>query len=318
MQQSMPEHLRKYTEGNSYVPKHAEKAISQHMVETAPPEFKKYANAYVQQKVMSQHTAIASSTPHLSTHDQFQPLQPLSVPGQMVSPTAPSEPPSAQNQSPGSPVAPLYPSSPAAAPESQPDAYGFITNPEQPVKQGGIKLPGGNSLAMRGLFISGGLFVLLIAFIVIKGLISGGGNLPLFVSAAQDQQELIHLATNATQQQGLTTNDQNFAATAQLSLTSAQAAIIKYLAANGTKVDLKLLSNKVSASTDAQLTTAAAATTYDQTFQEIVQAKLTTYISDLQQAYQQTTGKNGRAVLSNNYTQAQLLLTQINTTAPSQ
>jgi hypothetical protein len=133
---------------------------------------------------------------------------------------------------------------------------------------------------------------------------------------AQDQHELIHLATNASQQQGITTTDQNFAATAQLSLTSAQSVTVKYLVANGNKISLKVLSLKVSTATDAQLTAAAAATTYDQTFQAIMKAKLTTYVSSLQQTYKQTTGKNGRALLNNDYNQAQLLLTQLN--APGQ
>lgn len=170
---------------------------------------------------------------------------------------------------------------------------------------------------MRALLAAGGLLVLVIIFVIIKSLFGGGGsNLTLFVGVAQDQQELIHLATNASQEKSLTANDQNFAATAQLSLASSQAAIIKYLSVNGQKVNLKTVNLKLSASLDAQLTNAAAATIYDQTFQQITKTKLTAYLSDLQQTYKQTKGKNGRALLSDDYNQAQLLLAQLN--APPQ
>ena len=203
----------------------------------------------------------------------------------------------------------------AGAPSNE---YDFITNPEQPaLKRSLPSLPGISPTAMRAVFAAGGLFVLVILFVIIKGALSGTSNLTLFIGVAQDQQELIHLAINTSQQQGLAVDNQDFAATAKLSLGSSQSAVVNYLANNGQKVDLKKLSLKVSTATDSQLTTAAAATTYDQTFQEIMKAKLTTYISDIQQTYQQTKGKKGRALLNDSYNQAQLLLSQLNTPASS-
>lgn len=169
---------------------------------------------------------------------------------------------------------------------------------------------------MRAVYIAGGLLVLLVIFIIIKGLFGGGSNLTPYDTVAEDQQELIHLVVNASQQTNTTVADQNFAATAQLSLTSSLADTVKYLANNGQKISTKILDSKVSTATDTQLVNAASAGTYDQTFQQVMQGKLTAYISDLQQAYRQTSGKNGHALLSDEYKQAQLLLTQLNAASP--
>jgi hypothetical protein len=166
------------------------------------------------------------------------------------------------------------------------------------------------------LYVGGGLVVLLILFSIVKGLLGGGSNLTPFISIAQDQQELIHLTTNATQQQSqgqsMTTIDQNFAITSQLSITSAQAAIIKYMATNGKKVNTKTLSLRINTATDTQLTGSAAAGNYDQTFQAIMKDKLVAYSNGLKQAYKQTSGPKGRTLLADDYRQAQLLLVQLN------
>lgn len=352
MQRTMPANLRKYTEGNSYIPQHAERAIAQHMEKTMPGQFKKYAGSYVQQKVMSQHVAIASAMPqaapspamhsaapnllpqdHFQSSEEQQPVQQTAaaIPGSTIHPgtveqfqaatPAQPEPSYPVPPNPGQPLdpaqAPMYPGVPTQPAAPQPQAYDFITDPAQPERQSRLpSLPGVGPTAMRAAIIGGGLFALLIIFIIIKGLIGGGSSLTPFLGVAQDQQELIHLATTASLQQGITTGDQNFAATTALSLTSAQAGIVNYLASNGKKVNPKLLSLKISATTDAQLTAAAAATTYDQTFQEVMKTKLTAYLSGLQQTYKQTSGKKGRTLLNDDYAQAQLLLTQLN--APSQ
>lgn len=332
MEKSMPAHMKQYV--GAYM---QQRMVDPHL--TAPSVLRQSSPQFTPPSPVRQQVTV----PHLPRQDQFHPSegqhpgqststimpestiypaaagqpQPVSPLGQPAAPTPPQPYPAPPNpgQPLGPPQAPMYPGTPAESPVPQAQAYDFITNPETPARQP-LKLPGSDSIVKRAGIIAGGLVVLLILFIVIKGLLSGGGNLPLFVSVAQDQHELIHLATNASQQQGITTTDQNFAATAQLSLTSAQSVTVKYLVANGNKISLKVLSLKVSTATDAQLTAAAAATTYDQTFQAIMKAKLTTYVSSLQQTYKQTTGKNGRALLNNDYNQAQLLLTQLN--APGQ
>jgi hypothetical protein len=192
-------------------------------------------------------------------------------------------------------------------------SFDFIMKPEMPVVK--RQLPGGSSMAARLALVFGGLLILVIVFAVFKSLLGGSSNLTSFVAVAQDQQELIHLTTNATanNQSSLSTDDQNFTATAQLSLTSAQTSIATYLQTNGMKaISPKILNLKVSLAIDNQLTAAITADTYDQTYQQIMKNQLAQYQADLNDAYQKITGVHGRALLKSDYHQAQLLTTQLN------
>jgi len=309
----------------THIPQHVEKQISQYMEKSMPGHLKQYAGAYMQQRVIQPNTAnphtvmarnlgskqfsVAPTPDKLKLSHNMPNGEQYNVnwaenPGQQPDPLAPAS----------HSFQPAQPPQQAAPNTAQPQPYDFIMNPEQP-KQHKASLPGGNSAAMRAVFIAGGLLVLLIVFTVIKGLLGGSSNLDSFVAVAQDQQELIHLATNADQQPDLSTTNKNFTATAELSLGSAQSQLIKYLSTNGTKVTAKQLALKISSQTDARLTTSAAATTYNQTFKEIVNDKLTTYVTDLQQTYNHTSGNKGKALLSDQYQQAQLLITQLNSSA---
>jgi hypothetical protein len=171
---------------------------------------------------------------------------------------------------------------------------------------------------VRIAIILGGLLVLLILFVIIKGLLSGGGNTAALTAVAQDQQEMIHILTNGAgtsgsqQQAVLSSDNQNFAATAQVSLTSAQSQLLTYMKNNGKKVSTKALSSGVSPSIDQQLTTAAGNSTYDSTFKGIMQTQLKNYETAINTAYKQTSGTKGRQLLIEEYNGAQLLLTQLN------
>lgn len=188
-------------------------------------------------------------------------------------------------------------------------AYEFIVNPEKPPRRPSFSLPG--SPIVRVVYIAGTFLVLLIVFNIIKGQV-GKSNFTPYVGIAQEQQEMIHLVTNAGQQTNLSAATQNFAATAQLSLTSSRDATAQYLANNHQKINAKVINLKVSTAVDDQLTNAATAGTYDQSFQTIMKSRLTTYVSDLKQTYQQTKGQRGHALLNDDYNQAQLLLIQLN------
>ena len=318
-QQSMPAHLKQYTQdGHDNIPMHAQQAMAEHMEQTLPADMKQYAGAYVQQQMVSP----GATTPDSGPRSAPGVIRPASfTPDQNHLQAAAEQPVAGQTVTPDGPpgvVAPDYPGGQAAPPAAQP--YDFIINPEKPSRPK-LKLPvlpANSSLAVRVLAAVGGLLVLVIAFIIIKGLVAPGPNLTPFIGIVQDQQELIHLAGAAGRQQqsGISTSSQNFAVTTQLSITSSQSAILKYLLANGQKVAPKVLVIKVSATIDSQLTAATAATTYDQTFRSIMKTQLTAYKNALKQVYNQTSGKNGHALLSNDYDQANLLLTQLN--APGQ
>lgn len=196
-----------------------------------------------------------------------------------------------------------------------PASYDFIMNPQQAPKQPKLKLPGAGptGLLARVALVGGGLIVLVILFSVIKGLIIKGPDFSGYVTVAEDQQELIHLVSNSasnSSQQNLDTNNQNLAATAQLSLASNQAQVLKYLSENHHKVSSKTLGLRLNTALDTQLTNAQTAGTYDQTFQSIMQSQLNGYMNDLKHTFQTSTGKKGRAMLSSQYNQAVLLLNQ--------
>ena len=200
---------------------------------------------------------------------------------------------------PGQPGVPPQPAEP----------YAFITDPVAPKRS--FSLPGAGSLPLRIAYVAGGLLILLILFSVVKNLAGGSSGTANFLPVAQDQQEMVHLVTIATKQQGLSTNTQNFVATANLSLGSQSSGLLQYLAKNGYKPKAKLLTQRISPALDSQLAAAVANTTYEQTFQDTMKTQLNTYLGDLTRTYSQTAGKNGRALLNSDYDQAKLLLSQL-------
>jgi hypothetical protein len=294
--------------------------MAKQMQRAMPAHLKKYVGPYMQQNIMNQGMNQnmmapgmgASEQPHFTPHASTAHFpRPDFHPTTGQNPTQPTQPNPAVAPQP----APAAGSPAAAVPATPAQPYDFIVNPElAPVKRSfsGLSL-GGNSLATRLLVASAGLLLLVIIVAVFKSLLSGTSNLPSFVTVVQNQQELIHLSTNATTQAGLPVDSVNFASTAELSLTSAQSALTNYLKVNGNKkISTELASINVSSSVDSQLTAAASAGTYDQTFRQIMQTDLGQYQNSLKLAYQKTTGPKGRALLTSDYHQAQLLVTQLN------
>jgi hypothetical protein len=237
----------------------------------------------------------------------MQPSDPYGQqPGQQVQPGY--QPPQGQP-----PAQPAYPPQPAQNPGPQHD-YSFITDPGKPPRKS--LLPGASSLLGRVLLVVGGLLVLVIIFVIVRGALTGGSSVPAFVGIAQEQEELIHLTDGADKENSLNEVNQNFAITARLSLTSAQSELIQYMSKNGTTINAKDLGIKISATTDQKLTSAATNNTYNETFKTIMQTKLTEYQKDMQQLYaDKATGKTGKALLDKDYAAAGLLIEQLNATA---
>lgn len=287
VQQSMPAHLQKYRGGNTFIPEHAQDEMTRHLENAVPSHMKQYAGAYMQQRVVEPSLARRAAT---------------------TPPTPPPEP-AAAPAAPG--VAPAVPASQNPQSQSPEDSYAFITNPEQP--KGPSKFSGlfTASLPIRIGLLAGGLLILVVLFVIMRGLLSNAPDMTPFVTIAQEQQELIHLVSNTPNQQHLSSGSRNLAATMNASLISTQGATIQYLTNNHKKLNEKQLNLKISAETDTQLTDAAAAGTYNTSFNEVIQAKLNAYANTLQQTYKKTTGKNGRTLLENSYQQAQLFQVQL-------
>jgi hypothetical protein len=223
-------------------------------------------------------------------------------------------------------VQPTEPQQPAEIPPTGPNSpdYNFIMEPPKPPRRG-PSLPGfgsGSSLIVKIGVVLGGLLVLIVIFSIAKNLLAGPGNTPALTSVVQSQQDMIHILTNGAgsqnqQQAVLSDSTQNFASTASLSLTSAQQQLLTYMANNGKKVNAKKVTASIDTSTDQQLAAAAANSTYETTFKQVMQTELTNYEKALQAAYKQTTGPRGRKLLSDEFNGAQLLLTQLNTPSSS-
>ncbi len=191
----------------------------------------------------------------------------------------------------------------------QSNNYEFILNP--PAKHRWTFSP--SDLGPLKLIIAAVIVLLLLIIIISvgKSLLAGKSNVPALINVTQDQQEIIHLATAAQQQSGLSVANQNLAITSQLSITSAQNDMLTYLVKLGKKVKPKTLQLKVDPILDSQLTAAVNSNTYDTAFHQAMQTKLTGYQLALKQAYAQTKGPNGRAMLSRQYNDANLLLVML-------
>lgn len=148
---------------------------------------------------------------------------------------------------------------------------------------------------------------------VIKGLFGGSSNMDQFLEIAQDQQQIIIVAKTADEQPTLSTASKNSAITTLSSTKTDQQSTLEYLAKNGKKVEPKDLAKTVNPALTEQLTASVAAGTFDSTYKDVMSTQLAAYSKHLKAIYDQTEGKNGRALLQDNYQNAQLLIQQLNT-----
>lgn len=203
------------------------------------------------------------------------------------------------------PQQPYY--DPPQPPVVQPN-YDFITNPGQPRR---APVLGGNSMRTRVLIVAVGLIILIIAFTIVKGLLTGGGNKAAMLVVAQDQQALIHLSTGASTQTAISTSNKNSATTTKAVLTSQQSQLLIYLKKQKQSVPEAKLGLKISSRVDKQLADALASSTYDTTYHDVVKSQLTDYGLAIQAAYKVTPGPIARKLLDAEYNSAVLLQKQL-------
>jgi len=185
-------------------------------------------------------------------------------------------------------------------------AYDFFLKDEKPKRTFG---GGPTSTKGRIFVVAAGFFILLIIIIIFVSSLSGGKT-PNLLKVAQDQNEIVRISTAGALKAAHTSTKQ-FAITTQLSVGSAQTDLLAYLKKNGVKYSPKQLGLTHSLTTDQQLTSAAAASLYDQTYDSIMKSQLQTYSSDLKVAFTATHAAQLRTLLNNDYKGAQLLLTQV-------
>lgn len=316
----MPAHLKKYMgpDKPAYVPQHVQTQLNQQMQKAMPSYLKQYSGAYVQQKVVDPglrrgvggQNAFAAKpdvpspppTPDLLRKGHSMAAGQYTVNPETLKPQG-YQPADVQPQQAAAPVQ----SGPGAALPQ----YDFIMNPQQTPPDKRRPAFGGAPPALKLLYISGGALLLLIVLVAAKTFLSSPGNFDHYVSLAQDQAAMVHITTAANTQDDLSVQNKYFAATAQLSLTSSQSEILRYLKQNKLKVDSEQLAQKIDKSADKQLVDAAAAATYDQTFREIMLTKLNDHIGRLEAALEQAAGPTGSSLLQKQLDQARLLRSQL-------
>lgn len=171
----------------------------------------------------------------------------------------------------------------------------------------------------RVLMVGGALIVVIILFSVISSAVSKGKSVvPPMTSVLQYQEEIMHLTSNTTLSKVggsdlLDGNNKNFVATANVSVSSATQQNLAYVTANHGKIKPIMLTALVSAKTDQRLTESAQAGTFNDTYRDVMQTVLKNYELTLQRSYQQLHGPKGKALLKDQYAQADLLLKSLQT-----
>lgn len=210
------------------------------------------------------------------------------------------------------PQQPYYqpPSNPTLPPQGsgQSPNYDFLYS-QPPAKRS--VLPTGSSTMQRLLIFVGGLVVLVFTVVIFSSLLSSGGGVNTELAALVGRQnEIIRVAAIGTQQaSGQSTK--NLAVSAQLSMATDQQQLTVYLSHHGHKMSKKELAADQSAATDNQLNSALATSTFDTTFNSILQNELNSYMQSLKSTFAKTTNTGTRSLLNSDYQHAQLLLKQV-------
>jgi hypothetical protein len=188
--------------------------------------------------------------------------------------------------------------------------YDFIMNNEG---KGKIKasLPRLNPRLNKIMLGVAGLFIIIILLSVVSS--SGGkANSVQLLSVAQDQAEILHLVVGASQQPDISTSNQNFVATTDLVVSSSNNSLLTYLQKDGYKFSQQQLNFRISKTIDSEISTAETAGTFNQTFASIISSQLSSYMNDLNKAYNVTSGTHGKALLVSDYKQVKLLIKELN------
>lgn len=196
-------------------------------------------------------------------------------------------------------------------PSLEPD-YNFLG--EQPKKSFNIPLLG-NTLRGRLAVCVIGLLILVILFVVIKGLLTTPPfNKPDLYLVTERQQEILHiLSTDVTSNNEgqLSQGEQNFAATASLAIQTSQTQTLTFMADYKYKINSKVLSAVYSTSLDQAFTNALTANTFANYFQSAMETQLQDYQQELKAAYNSTHISGGRGLLRSEYAQTNLLLNEV-------
>lgn len=191
-------------------------------------------------------------------------------------------------------------------PPNNNNPYEFITNPQSPKRQARF----GRTPLQRTIIVVGSVSLLLIIFVAGASLLNRSANeqKDKLVRLAQTQAEIARVA-EIGEKDGVGRETKTLAAIANQGLISAQNETTELLAQRGTKLNNSSLSALKSKQTDAELEAATSRSSFDDTFNSVLDRLLEDYMTQLKSA--QTSGNNReKEVLSANFQEAELLLNQ--------
>ncbi len=212
----------------------------------------------------------------------------------------------------------MSPEQSPAPPPIQPgqSPYDFLLNPASVPKSklvSKVPLPR-DPFLRRVVIVLGGGIGLIIVIALLAGVIFSGGSGSSLTTLAQEQNELIRIATAAANQATVQTT-KNLAVNTQTILTTNQQQLLAYAKKHGQSIGTKQLGLTKSSATDTQLANALAASNYDTVFIQITQAQLTTYSKLLKQTFSSTSNATGKQLLRADYAAAGALTTQAGSAA---
>lgn len=210
------------------------------------------------------------------------------------------------NQNP-TPIQPL-PTAPSG--QFNPGNYDFITNPKKPKKS---FLPGaGSSKTQRIAIVTIGAIVILIVFILLYSLLTGGSksNVAALTTVLQQQTELARVSELGSKQAG-SDAAKNIAASTDRVMISESIVLKSGLKTQGIKISTKQILAGRNLKTDQDLSTAQANGRFDDAFTQAIRNQLSDYKKSLMLAYNSTSSKSLKSLLQQQYNDANLLLEQI-------
>jgi hypothetical protein len=202
----------------------------------------------------------------------------------------------------------LPPPSPVGHPSGH-NPYEFIVNPNTP-KRSALKLFGGDPFLTKiALIIGGALGLMAVIALAAATLIPSTSSSLALTEIAQQQQEIIRVAT-AGSNQATAPSVRNYAVSTQYSVVTNQREVLQYLSKSGTNLSSKEIELKKNSQTDALLAAAKATSTYDEALRESLTTQLTDYQESLKTAYDATSNTETRALLQKSFAAAALLVQQ--------
>ncbi len=184
--------------------------------------------------------------------------------------------------------------------------YDFLNETKKPRKP--FKL-GNAGKRERMLLVAGGGALLAIIIVIIFGTLakSGGNATEDLITLAQQQTELVRVATiGTTKARG--TAAQNLAVTTAATIQSDQTTTLALLQKSKIKVSSKQLLLGKNTKTDLLLTQAEQNNQFDEVFTSQITAQLTAYQKTIKKAYDASSGKTTLAILTEQFRHTETLL----------